>query len=93
MDAAIIDAVVDRGREGDGRVPADLVDRAIRGDRGAFDRLVEPHLVVALGAARLITGDEEDAADAVQERSAGRLAVARGACAIRSSSRPGSAGS
>ena len=67
MDAAIIDAVVDRGREGDGRVPADLVDRAIRGDRGAFDRLVEPHLVVALGAARLITGDEEDAADAVQD--------------------------
>ena len=67
MDAAIIDAVVDRGREGDGRVPADLVDRAIRGDRGAFDRLVEPHLVVALGAARLITGDEEDAAEAVQD--------------------------
>jgi RNA polymerase sigma-70 factor, ECF subfamily len=67
MNAAIIDAVVDRDREGDGQVLAALVDRAIRGDRGAFDRLVEPHLVVALGAARLITGDDEDAADAVQD--------------------------
>ncbi len=66
MEAAIIDAV-DRGREGDRQVSIELVGRAVRGDRGAFDRLVEPHLGVALGAACLITGGEADAADAVQD--------------------------
>lgn len=67
MEAAIIDAVVDRVREGDRQVTAELVGRAVRGDRGAFDRLVEPQLEVALGGARLITGHEADAADAVQD--------------------------
>src|SRR5664280_115037 len=67
MQAAIIDAVMDRALDADRQVSTDLVERALRGDRRAFDRLVEPHLEVALGAARLITGDEEDAADAVQD--------------------------
>jgi RNA polymerase sigma-70 factor (ECF subfamily) len=67
MEAAIIDVVVDRVREGDRQVSAGLVERAVVGDRGAFDRLVEPYLSVALGAARLITGHEADAADAVQD--------------------------
>ena len=67
MEAAIIDTVVDRVRDGDRQVSAELVGRAARGDRVAFDRLVEPHLGVALGAARLITGHEADAADAVQD--------------------------
>jgi len=67
MEAAIIDAAMDREREGDRQVSVELVERAVRGDRGAFERLVEPHLLVALGAARLITGDEADAADAVQD--------------------------
>jgi len=67
MEAAIIDAVVDRVHVGDRQVSVDLVERAVRGDRGAFERLIEPHLLVALGAARLITGDEADAADAVQD--------------------------
>lgn len=67
MEAAIIDVVVDRVRDGERQVAADLVERATNGDRAAFDRLVEPHLAVALGAARLITGREADAADAVQD--------------------------
>lgn len=67
MEAAIIDAAMDREREGDRQVSVELVERAVRGDRGAFERLVGPHLLVALGAARLITGDEADAADAVQD--------------------------
>jgi RNA polymerase sigma-70 factor (ECF subfamily) len=67
MEAAIIDAAMDREREGDRQVSVELVERAVRGDRRAFERLVEPHLLVALGAARLITGDEADAADAVQD--------------------------
>jgi RNA polymerase sigma-70 factor, ECF subfamily len=67
MKAAIMDVVVDVPGAEDRTVPADLVGRAVRGDRMAFDRLVEPHLRVALGAARLITGDEADAADAVQD--------------------------
>src|ERR1035437_5592297 len=67
MEAAIINAAMDREREADRQVSVELVERAVRGDRGAFERLVEPHLLVALGAARLITGDEADAADAVQD--------------------------
>jgi RNA polymerase sigma-70 factor (ECF subfamily) len=67
MEAAIIDAAVDRQYAGDRQVSTELVERAAAGDRGAFDRLVEPYLAVALGAARLITGDEADAADAVQD--------------------------
>ena len=67
MEAAIIDAVVSRAGEGDRQSSAELVERAALGDRRAFDRLVEPHLAVALGAARLITGEEADAADAVQD--------------------------
>ena len=67
MDAVIIDVAMDRETEGDRHVSVDLVARAVSGDRVAFERLVEPHLVVALGAARLITGDEADAADAVQD--------------------------
>jgi RNA polymerase sigma-70 factor (ECF subfamily) len=57
----------DRVHEEGSRASVDLVEQAVRGDRLAFDRLVEPHLVVALGAARLITGNESDAADAVQD--------------------------
>lgn len=53
--------------EGGNRTSAGLVDAAVRGDRGAFELLVEPYLAVALGAARLITGNESDAADAVQD--------------------------
>ena len=49
------------------RTSVGLVDAAVRGDRGAFERLVEPYLSVALGAARLITGNESDAGDAVQD--------------------------
>ena len=45
----------------------ELIERAVASDRRAFDRLVEPYLAVALGAARLITGSEADAADAVQD--------------------------
>jgi RNA polymerase sigma factor (sigma-70 family) len=67
MEAAIIGTVVDRVGEGDHRVSAGLVERALRGERAAFDRLVEPYLAAALGAARLISGDEADAADAVQD--------------------------
>ena len=67
MEAAIIDAVVDRVREGDRQVSAELVERAVRGDRVAFDRLVEPYLAVALGGASLITGHEADSAGAVQD--------------------------
>jgi RNA polymerase sigma-70 factor, ECF subfamily len=66
MEAAIIDTVVDQTRR-NLETSADLIARAMRGERGAFERLVEPHLVVALGAARLITRDEADAADAVQD--------------------------
>ncbi len=56
-------------RQGDGRTRefADLVESARRDDRGAFAALVEPYLARSIGAARLITGDEADAADAVQE--------------------------
>jgi RNA polymerase sigma-70 factor (ECF subfamily) len=67
MEAAIIDAAMNRQQERDRQVDVDLVERAVRGDRGAFERLVEPHLRVALGAAHLITGNEADAADAVQD--------------------------
>jgi RNA polymerase sigma factor (sigma-70 family) len=67
MQAAIVDAAMDRALDADRQVSTELVERAVRGDRGAFERLVEPYLVVALGAARLITGDEDAAAAAVQD--------------------------
>jgi RNA polymerase sigma-70 factor (ECF subfamily) len=67
MRSAIIDTMEDPVHDGGIRASVDLVGRAVRGDRGAFERLVEPHLIVALGAARLITGNESDAADAVQD--------------------------
>ena len=44
-----------------------LVAAAIRGDRDAFRRLVEPDLPAALGTARIVTRSEADAADAVQD--------------------------
>jgi RNA polymerase sigma factor (sigma-70 family) len=66
MEAAIIEAAVDRAGAGD-HLSAELIERVIGGDREAFGRLVEPYLAIALGAARLITGDEADAADAVQD--------------------------
>ncbi len=66
MQTGIIDIAMDRG-EASRQVSRDLVERAVHGDRTAFERLVEPHLSVALGAARLITGQEADAADAVQD--------------------------
>lgn len=67
MGAAIIDATMDLQEQRGHQVAVQLVERAVRGDRGAFERLVEPHLGVALGAAQLITGNEADAADAVQD--------------------------
>ena len=67
METAIIDNVVSRAGEEDRHNSAELVRRAALGDRRAFDSLVEPQLAVALGAARLITGGEADAADAVQD--------------------------
>jgi RNA polymerase sigma factor (sigma-70 family) len=44
-----------------------LVELARAGDRAAFGQLVRASLGPALGAARLITGSESDAADAVQD--------------------------
>lgn len=44
-----------------------LVELARAGDRAAFGQLVRASLGSALGAARLITGSESDAADAVQD--------------------------
>ena len=67
MQTAIIEAREDRVHEEVIRTSVGLVDAAVRGDRGAFERLVEPYLSVALGAARLITGNESDAGDAVQD--------------------------
>jgi RNA polymerase sigma-70 factor, ECF subfamily len=67
VEAAIINVVMERGYEGDLQASTELVERAVAGDRVAFDRLVEPYLSVALGAAKLITGQEADAADAVQD--------------------------
>lgn len=49
-----------------GRAAA-LVGAARRGDRIAFERLVEPEVPKALGAARILLGSSADAADAVQE--------------------------
>jgi RNA polymerase sigma factor (sigma-70 family) len=46
---------------------AGLVAAAIGGDRDAFRELVEPDLAAALGTARIVTGSEADASDAVQE--------------------------
>lgn len=46
---------------------ATLVRLATGGDEGAFRRLIEPHLAVALRASTLILGSEADAADAVQD--------------------------
>ena len=48
-------------------VSAQLVASARAGDRDAFEQLVEPHLARAVGAAALITGNESDGADAVQD--------------------------
>jgi RNA polymerase sigma-70 factor (ECF subfamily) len=44
-----------------------LVSAARRGDRDAFRALVEPSLRSALGAARIVTRSDADAADAVQD--------------------------
>lgn len=44
-----------------------LVAAARSGDRAAFGALVEPDLPLALGAARILTRSDADAADAVQE--------------------------
>lgn len=44
-----------------------LVAAARGGDREAFRSLVEPELARALGAAKLVTGSDADAADAVQD--------------------------
>jgi RNA polymerase sigma-70 factor (ECF subfamily) len=46
---------------------AGLVAAACRGDRDAFQRLVEPDLAAALGTARIMTRSDADASDAVQE--------------------------
>lgn len=46
---------------------AQLVGAACAGDRDAFERLVRPHVGPAVGAATLITGNESDGADAVQD--------------------------
>src|ERR1035437_6515454 len=49
---------------GDG---AQLVGAACAGDRDAFGRLVRPYLAQAVGAATLITANDADGADAVQD--------------------------
>lgn len=46
---------------------AGLVAAAKRGDRDAFRDLVEPDLAAALGTARIMTGSDADASDAVQD--------------------------
>jgi RNA polymerase sigma-70 factor, ECF subfamily len=46
---------------------AGRVAAARRGDRDAFRDLVEPDLAAALGTARIVTGSDADASDAVQE--------------------------
>ena len=46
---------------------AQLVGAACAGDRDAFGRLVRPYLAPAVGAATLITGNDLDGADAVQD--------------------------
>ena len=67
MESGITQATEVRVHEGATRTSRGLVEMAAGGDRDAFGQLVEPHLAVALGAARLITGNESDAADAVQD--------------------------
>jgi RNA polymerase sigma-70 factor (ECF subfamily) len=63
-----ITAYVRIGHETATTEPADgLVGLSRDGDRDAFALLVRPHLVPALGAARIITGSESDGADAVQD--------------------------
>lgn len=59
---------------------APLVAASRRGDRAAFGALVEPELPMALGAARILTRSDADAADAVQEA---LLAAWRGLDALR----------
>jgi RNA polymerase sigma-70 factor (ECF subfamily) len=46
---------------------ADLVARAVDGERGAFDELVRRTHANAYGLALRLTGDEEDARDVVQD--------------------------
>jgi RNA polymerase sigma-70 factor (ECF subfamily) len=48
-------------------VSAQLVAAACAGDRDAFGRLVRPYVAPAVGAATLITGNDSDGADAVQD--------------------------
>jgi RNA polymerase sigma-70 factor (ECF subfamily) len=48
-------------------ISAQLLGAACAGDRDAFGRLVRPHLASAVGAATLITGNDSDGADAVQD--------------------------
>jgi RNA polymerase sigma factor (sigma-70 family) len=48
-------------------VNAGLVSAACAGDRDAFGRLVRPYVGPAVGAATLITGNDSDGADAVQD--------------------------
>ena len=53
----------------EGRPPneAELVARAKRGDRGAYESLVEEHQTIAFRTAYLITGSAADAEDAAQD--------------------------
>ncbi len=53
----------------EGRPPneAELVARAKRGDRGAYESLVEEHQTIAFRTAYLITGLAADAEDAAQD--------------------------
>ena len=48
MQSTIIEAKEDRVHEEGIRTSVGLVDAAVRGDRRAFERLVEPYLAVAL---------------------------------------------
>ena len=58
--------VADAGASVSG-VTAQLVGAACAGDRDAFEQLVQPYVAPSIGAAALITGNESDGADAVQD--------------------------
>ena len=53
----------------EGRPPdeAELVERAKRGDQGAYGQLVQAYQGIAFRTAYLVTGEAEDAKDAAQE--------------------------
>lgn len=67
MEGAIIRVEVADERGSGSGATAQLVGAACAGDRHAFEQLVRPSLSGAVGAATLITGNDSDGADAVQD--------------------------